>query len=201
MKTSAGTDATRVASYNPWVSLSWLITGKTLGGLKLYPSSNLLDREAALRMWTENVAWFSNEVGQRGQIRTGQFADLFVPDRDFFKVPEDEISFMASDLTVVGGSIVYGANDFASLDDKPLPPAMPDWSPVRRYGGYAAWGEPDGAGSNSLQPARYQSMAACACANQCGLHGHQHARAWGSRAPASDLQGFFGALGCLCWAV
>src|SRR6185437_5179634 len=33
VKVGAGTDATRVASYNPWVSLSWLVTGKTLGGL------------------------------------------------------------------------------------------------------------------------------------------------------------------------
>ena len=30
LKTSAGTDATRVASYNPWVSLSWLTTGRTI---------------------------------------------------------------------------------------------------------------------------------------------------------------------------
>src|SRR6266700_6407046 len=32
----AGTDATRVASYNPFVSLYWLITGKTVGGLSMY---------------------------------------------------------------------------------------------------------------------------------------------------------------------
>src|SRR5208282_3848696 len=49
---SAGTDATRVASYNPWVSLAWLVTGRTLGGMRLYPTHNLLDREMALRMWT-----------------------------------------------------------------------------------------------------------------------------------------------------
>ena len=49
----AGTDATRVASYNPWVSLSWLVTGKTLGGMQLYPAANRLDRETALRLWTE----------------------------------------------------------------------------------------------------------------------------------------------------
>src|SRR5271156_1637603 len=36
VKISAGTDATRVASYNPWVSLAWLVTGKTVGGLSLY---------------------------------------------------------------------------------------------------------------------------------------------------------------------
>jgi hypothetical protein len=28
-----------------------------------------------------------------------------------------------------------------------------------------------------------------------GLHGHAHARAWASKAPVSDLKGFFGALG------
>ncbi len=44
VKVSAGTDATRVASYNPWVSLAWLISGKTLAGLKLYPQRNCLDR-------------------------------------------------------------------------------------------------------------------------------------------------------------
>src|SRR6202167_5315683 len=39
IKVSAGTDATRVSSYNPWVSLAWLVTGKTVAGLRLYPPS------------------------------------------------------------------------------------------------------------------------------------------------------------------
>ncbi|RRD89752.1 amidohydrolase [Conchiformibius steedae] len=197
---SAGTDATRVASYNPWVSLSWLISGKTVGGMKLYPQANLLDRETALRMWTENVAWFSNEVGTRGRIEAGHLADMIVPSKDFFSVPEDEIPFLTSDLTVVGGRVVYGAGSFADLDTPP-PPAMPDWSPVHKYRGYAAWGDPEGAGKNSLEPLRRQAVASCGCASACGLHGHDHARAWASRAPVSDLQGFFGALGCSCWAV
>src|SRR5690606_5908915 len=166
VKVSAGTDATRVASYNPWVSLSWMITGKTLGGLQLYPQRNLLDRETALRMWTENVAWFSNEEGKRGRISVGHFADLIVPSKDYFSVPEDEISFLTSHLTVVGGRVVYGEGDFAALDDNPLPPAMPDWSPTRLFKGYGAWGEPEGAGRNSLYP-RYQAMASCGCASAC----------------------------------
>jgi predicted amidohydrolase YtcJ len=201
VKVSAGTDATRVASYNPWVSLSWMITGKTVGGLGLYPRRNLLDRETALRMWTENVAWFSNEEGKRGRIATGQFADLIVPSKDFFSIPEDEIAFLTSHLTVVGGKIVYGDGEFAPLDDNALPPAMPDWSPTRTFKGYGAWGEPDGAGKNSLAPMDAQAAASCACASACGLHGHDHARAWASSAPALDLKGFFGALGCSCWAV
>ena len=201
VKVSAGTDATRVASYNPWVSLSWMVTGKTVGGLSLYPQRNLLDRETALRMWTESVAWFSNEEGKRGCIQAGQFADLIVPSKDYFTVPEDEISFLTSDLTVVGGRVVYGAGDFAPLDDNPLPPAMPDWSPTRTFKGYGAWGEPDGAGRNSLAPLRAHAAASCGCASSCGLHGHDHARAWASNAPVSDTRGFFGALGCSCWAV
>ncbi|MFZ4289060.1 amidohydrolase [Variovorax sp. HJSM1_2] len=194
---SAGTDATRVASYNPWVSLSWLITGKTVGGLQITPQRNCLDREAALRMWTENVTWFSNEVGKKGRIEVGQFADLVVPDRDFFACAESDIADTTALLTVVGGKVVYGAGDFAPHDDSAPPLAMPDWSPVRRFGGYAAWGE-QGA---PLQATLRQAAAACACANDCNMHGHQHATAWSSKLPIADLKSFWGALGCACWAV
>jgi len=198
VKVSAGTDATRVASYNPWVSLAWLITGRTIGGLRIYPQRNCVDRETALRMWTENVTWFSSEEGKKGQIRVGQLADLIVPDRDFFACAGDEIADTTSDLTVVGGKIVYAAGDFAPLDDTAPPPAMPEWSPVRRFGGYAAWGDPDGAGGPAL---RRKAAMSCGCANSCGVHGHDHAAAWSSKLPISDLKGFWGALGCSCWAV
>jgi predicted amidohydrolase YtcJ len=198
VKVSAGTDATRVASYNPWVSLAWLVTGRTVGGLRLYPQRNCLDRETALRMWTENVTWFTNEVGKKGRIAVGQLADLIVPDRDYFACPDEEIADITADLTMVGGKVVYGAGDFADFDKTPLPPAMPDWSPVRKFGGYAAWGEPKGAG----QPALLRKAASsCFCANQCTIHGHDHATAWSSKLPIADLKSFWGALGCACWAV
>src|SRR5580704_19708256 len=142
VKVSAGTDATRVASYNPWVALAWLVTGKTVSGLRIYPTQNCIDRETALRMWTENVTWFSNEEGKKGRIAVGQFADLMVSDRDYFACAENEIADITSDLTMVGGKVVYGAGDFASLDEGGPPPAMPDWSPVRRFGGYFFKGAP-----------------------------------------------------------
>jgi predicted amidohydrolase YtcJ len=197
VKVSAGTDATRVASYNPWVSLAWLITGKTVGGLRLYPECNCLDRETALRMWTENVPWFSNEEGKKGRIEVGQLADLIVPDRDFFSCADSEIPDITSDLTVVGGRIVYGARDFKSLDDSAPPPAMPDWSPVRNFGGYGNWA---GAGKNA-QGVAAKAMHACDWRAPCAVHGHDHARAWLGRVPVSDLKSFWGALGCACWAV
>jgi len=198
VRISAGTDATRVASYNPWVSLAWLVTGMTVGGLRIYPQRNCLDRETALRMWTENVTWFSNEEGKKGRIQVGQFADLIVPDRDYFSCAEDEIADTTSVLTMVGGKVVYGTGDFARYDEGLPPPAMPDWSPVRAFGGYAAWGGANGAGP----AARERGLAVtCDCANACAVHGHDHAIAWSSRLPVSDLKSFWGVLGCACWAV
>jgi predicted amidohydrolase YtcJ len=196
VKTSAGTDATRVASYNPWVSLAWLVTGKTVGGMRLYPRHNCLDRETALRMWTENVTWFSNEEGKKGRIEVGQFADLMVPDRDYFSCPEDEIAGITSDLTVVGGKVVYGAGDFASLDEAAPPPAMPDWSPVRTFGGFAAWGD-----RAAAQKTHRKLAMSCTCAGAWRVHGHDHASAWSSKLPVDDLKSFWGAFGCACWAV
>jgi len=194
---SAGTDATRVASYNPWVSLAWLVTGRTVGGLRLYPQRNCLDRETALRMWTENVAWFSNEEAKKGRIEVGQFADLIVLDRDFFGCAEDEIADISSDLTVVGGRVVYGAGDFRSLDDAAPPPAMPDWSPVRSFGGYGNWAN----AGKTAEGVAARVKNACGCATSCAVHGHDHARAWLDRTPVADLKSFWGALGCACWAV
>jgi predicted amidohydrolase YtcJ len=192
---SAGTDATRVASYNPWVSLAWLVTGKTVGGLRIYPQRNCLDREAALRMWTENVTWFSNEEGKKGRIEVGQFADLIVPDRDYFSCAEGEIADTTSELTIVGGKVVYSAGEFAQLDDAAPPPAMPDWSPVRGFGGYAAWGDRAAATAHAQM-----RDASCSCAQRCGVHGHDHAAAWTARAPVADIASFWGALGCTCFA-
>jgi len=195
VKVSAGTDATRVASYNPWVSLAWLVTGKTVGGLRIYPQRNCLDRETALRMWTQYVTWFSDEEGKKGQVKVGQLADLVVPSRDYFACAEQDIADMTSHLTMVGGKIVYADDVFKHLDETTLPPVMPNWSPVRMFGGYAAWNDP--------KPAAPQQRHACGCANRCTVHGHDHIGAWSAKLPVrdEDLKSFWGALGCACWAV
>jgi predicted amidohydrolase YtcJ len=199
---SGGTDATRVASYNPWVSLAWLVTGRTVAGLRLYPQRNCLDRETALRMWTENVTWFSNEEGKKGRIQVGQLADLIVPDRDYLSCPDNEIADTTCDLTIVGGKVVYAAGDFAEYDDGGPPPAMPDWSPVRTFGGYAAWGGSRGDSKRATKPALRRELAlSCGCAQACNIHGHDHANAWSSKLPIADLKSFWGVLGCSCWAV
>jgi len=190
----AGSDATRVASYDPWNALYWLVTGRTLGGLGLYPQARLIDRETALRLYTHANTWFTNEEGAKGQIKVGQMADLAVLSADYFSVPEEDIRQIVSSLTIVGGSIVYAADDFASLD-VPLPPAMPHWSPVRTHGGYQ---KRPRSRAGSRRDASARALMSCGCSRLCGLHGHAHAQA--SNAPSTDRAGFWGALGCSCWA-
>jgi predicted amidohydrolase YtcJ len=187
----AGTDATRVASYNPWVSLFWLVSGRTIGGTTLYPAANRLDRETALRLWTEANTWFSTEAGKKGQVKAGQLTDLAVLSDDYISVAEDAIQDITSVLTLLGGKPVHGDAEFKDLAP-PLPPAMPDWSPVRTFGGYQKR-------VDAGQPGKYAFALACACSSACGIHGHAHV--WGSRVAPTDDSAFWGALGCSCWAV
>jgi predicted amidohydrolase YtcJ len=165
----AGTDATRVASYNPFVSLYWLVTGKTVGGLSMYDEDNRLDRMEALRLWTVGSSWFSTEQGGKGSIVPGQLADLAVLSADYFAVDDEEIKSLESVLTVVGGKPVYAAEEFADLAP-PLPPVLPDWSPVAKFGGYA---------KSAAVPA---SVHVRGHQQPCATHAHA------------------GGFGCLCWA-
>lgn len=131
----AGTDATRVASYNPWVGLYWLVTGKSLGGTPLYGDENRLDRMTALQRYTSGAAWFSNDEGNKGAIAPGQLADLAVLSEDYFIIPEERIKILESVLTIVDGKPVYASEEFQDLAPPPLP-VSPDWSPVKYVGGY-----------------------------------------------------------------
>jgi predicted amidohydrolase YtcJ len=184
----AGTDATRVASYNPWTALYWLVSGRTVGGLALYDEAPCVSRETALELWTAGSAWFSTENGQKGQIKVGQFADLAVLSADYFSVPEEEIKSIESVLTVVGGRIVYATDKFEPLAPPPLP-ILPDWSPIARVPGHY----------RAAQSHVHRTLPHH-CAGACTVHGHHHDIARKSSVPASDLTGFWGALGCSCFA-
>src|SRR5580698_816109 len=167
----AGTDATRVASYNPFVSLYWLVTGKTVGGLRMYDESNRFDRMEALRLWTVGSSWFSTEESAKGSIATGQLADLAVLSGDYFSIADEEIKHLESVLTIVGGKPVYAAEEFHELCPA-IPPILPDWSPVATYGGYAR-----PVAAPAPVPARQVGAA-----HRCTQH---------------EVEGGFG---CLCWA-
>jgi predicted amidohydrolase YtcJ len=133
----AGTDATRVASYNPWVSLYWLVTGKTIGGTSLYPDANRLGREEALRLYTQGSSWFSSEAGKKGSIALGQFADVVALSEDYFGVADEQIKNIQSVLTIVDGKVVHATEEFLPYAPSPIP-VLPEWSPVATFGGYGA---------------------------------------------------------------
>jgi hypothetical protein len=193
----AGTDATRVASYNPWVCLSWLTQGKTLGGLTLTPERNRLDRDAALRLWTKGSAWFSGEADAKGALMAGEYADLAVLSDDYMTVPGDAIASIESVLTMIGGRIVYAAAEFRDRDPAPPEPS-PDWSPIGALGGH--WRPAEARPAPAMEP--LQLASACGCARTCAVHGHAHHRAWASDdLPVGDKSAFWGALGCACFAV
>ncbi|MEU5757174.1 amidohydrolase [Streptomyces sp. NPDC047829] len=146
----AGTDATRVSSYNPWVALHWLVSGKTVGNLTIRPPANLVDRETALAMYTRGGAELTGEGDVKGVLRPGCYGDLTVLSDDFFTVPEQDIPHIESLLTVVGGRIVYAAGAYEGLDEA-LPPLRPEWSPVAHYGGYQATAKPSIAGGRQAE--------------------------------------------------
>ena len=179
----AGTDGTRVSSYNPFLSLYWLITGKTIGGLGLYPAENRFDREEALKLYTLGSSWFSTEDGKKGALALGQLADLAVLSADYFSIPEEEIKKLESVLTVVGGKVVYATAEFSKLAPPALP-VSPEWSPVKQYGGYAR--------------ASGQAIGASHSANSTHLPFH----AKGQKSWHLPVLGEFGLweLGCDCFA-
>src|SRR5207237_7455401 len=83
----AGTDGTRVASYNPWPCLYWLVAGKTVGGTSLYSEANCLSGEGALKLYTQGSSWVSGESGKNGVIAIGQLAQGDTLTHDYFYVP------------------------------------------------------------------------------------------------------------------
>ncbi|GHG94644.1 amidohydrolase [Streptomyces rubradiris] len=137
LRVAAGTDATRVSSYNPWVALHWLVTGRTVGDLRLYPPDRLVSREKALELYTRGGARMTGEGEVKGLLRTGFLADFAVLSHDYFAVRADDIPHIESVLTVVGGRLVYAAAEYEGLDEA-VPPVSPSWSPVARFGGYQA---------------------------------------------------------------
>jgi hypothetical protein len=112
----AGTDAHRVASYNPFTALQWFLDGKTVAGTPIRGPEETPNRLTALRFYTHGSAWFSFDDDVRGSLEPGKLADLAVLSADYLTVPTAEIGGIESLLTLLGGRVVYAAGDFAHLE-------------------------------------------------------------------------------------
>ena len=115
----AGTDAHRVASYNPFTALQWLLDSKTVGGVAMRGPEEIPSRMDALRFYTLGSAWFSFDEDARGSLEVGKLADCAVLSDDYMTVAVEKIGGLESVLTMVGGKIVYSAGPFDGLDKKP----------------------------------------------------------------------------------
>jgi predicted amidohydrolase YtcJ len=119
VKVGAGTDAHRVASYNPFVALRWMLDGKTVGGTALRGPEETPTREEALRLYTVGSAWFAHDEGKRGSLELGKLADLAVLSKDYMTAPVAQIGGIESLLTMVGGRIVYAAGPYTQFEETP----------------------------------------------------------------------------------
>jgi predicted amidohydrolase YtcJ len=129
------TDAFRAATFNPWVGISWMVSGKSVSGSEVLATNNRLSRVEALRLFTSGPAWFMNAETEIGMIAPGYLADFVLLDRDYFTVAEKQIEDISSVLTVMNGRVVFGAQEYGALTPA-LPEILPTWSPVRHFGGY-----------------------------------------------------------------
>lgn len=102
-----GTDGTKAAQINPFVTLWWAVTGKALNGEVIQHQT--LTREEALIATTRANALLMFQEQNIGAIKPGLLADMLVLDRDYFTVPADEIKDIRPVATIVGGRIVYGS--------------------------------------------------------------------------------------------
>jgi predicted amidohydrolase YtcJ len=130
-----GTDGTRVASYNPWVGLYWLVTGKSIGGTEFAAKENQLDRIKALKIYTQGSASLIHQDKDRGTIKEGYLADIAILSNDYLTTDTENIKDITANLTILDGKVVYGNGEFSKFAPA-IPKAQPAWSPVNFYGGY-----------------------------------------------------------------
>ncbi|MEP7306730.1 MAG: amidohydrolase [Acidobacteriota bacterium] len=114
----AGTDAHRVASYNPFTALQWFLDGKTVAGTAIRGPEETPSRADALRFYTLGSAWFSRDEQKRGSLEVGKLADLAVLSKDFMTVPVAEIGGIESVMTMVGGKVVFAAAPYQQFEGR-----------------------------------------------------------------------------------
>ena len=111
-----GTDAHRVMDFNPFVAIEWLIGGKSIDGRPGRKNQQLLTPHEAIYLYTQGSAHFLPDSTLRGELAVGKYADLAILDQNLFMIPIHQIHQTQSELTMVGGRVVFASGEFASLE-------------------------------------------------------------------------------------
>ena len=77
------------------------------GSDRIWGRDQKVSRQDGLRMKTIWAAAYVGDEKKLGSIEVGKLADLVVLAGDYMSVPEDQISELEVDLTIVGGKVVY----------------------------------------------------------------------------------------------
>ncbi len=91
----------------PLWNMEVLITRNDGEGGRTWGADQKITRQEALWMKTNWASYYSADEDILGTIEVGKLADLVVLGGDYMTVPEDRISEIPVDLTVVDGQVVY----------------------------------------------------------------------------------------------
>ncbi|KAH7020251.1 amidohydrolase family-domain-containing protein [Ilyonectria destructans] len=105
----------------------------------VFPTGSGISRKSALKSITINGARFLRADKQIGSLEVGKLADIIVLNKDFFKVPKEELARQTVLLTMVGGEVVYVADghDFGVTPKFPNNDAASKKLARRTIGGFA----------------------------------------------------------------
>src|SRR5262245_62254172 len=98
-------DGGDITVINPWLNFFTMITGRNLAGQSIL-GDQTLTRQQTLWLATAANKWFI-WVDDIGSIEPGNHADLVVLDRDFFTIPDDDITRVTSVPTIVGARVAH----------------------------------------------------------------------------------------------
>jgi predicted amidohydrolase YtcJ len=97
-----------VNPYNPFLAMWTMITRTTERGSVIMPEESIT-REQALKSYTINNAYGSFEESIKGSIEPGKLADMAILTDDILTCPVNKIRDIESEMTIVGGKIVYSS--------------------------------------------------------------------------------------------
>jgi predicted amidohydrolase YtcJ len=89
-----------------WDDLEILLTRKDEQG-RVWGAQDRVDKATALRMITRWAAEYVLKGDKLGSLETGKLADVVVLDRDYMTIPDDDVSEIRPQMTILNGKIIF----------------------------------------------------------------------------------------------